>query len=138
MELAVFTGIVGVIKEILGIADAFSQADERKRERVAAWLQQLGELIQDIADKIELNDYPHNTCAQMEIMVDHFPLVVDDLLEKEKLKTITEMLKSCTQIEQLFGEMSTLKKKERDKMIVQLLNASGKLQGLASIIKHMD
>lgn len=138
MELAVFTGIVGVIKEILGIADAFSQADERKRERVAAWLQQLGELIQDIADKIELNDYPHNTCAQMEIMVDHFPLVIDDLLEKEKLKTITEMLKSCTQIEQLFGEMSTLKKKERDKMIVQLLNASGKLQGLASIIKHMD
>lgn len=138
MELAVFTGIVGVIKELLGIADAFSQADDRKRERVAAWLQQLGELIQDIADKLELNDYPHNTCAQMEIMVDHFPLIVDDLLEEEKLKTITEMLKSCTQIEQLFGEMSTLKKKERDKMIVQLLHASGKLQGLASIIKHMD
>lgn len=138
MELAVFTGIVGVIKELLGIADAFSQADDRKRERVAAWLQQLGELIQDIADKLELNDYPHNTCAQMEIMVDHFPLIVDDLIEEEKLKTITEMLKSCTQIEQLFGEMSTLKKKERDKMIVQLLHASGKLQGLASIIKHMD
>ena len=74
MELAVFTSIVGVIKELLGLADAFSQADERNRERVAAWLQQLGELIQDIADKIELNDYPHNTCAQMEIMVDHFPL----------------------------------------------------------------
>lgn len=138
MELAVFTSIVGVIKELLGLADSFSQADERKRERVAAWLQQLGELIQDIADKIELNDYPHNTCAQMEIMVDHFPLIVDDLLEEEKLKTITEMLKSCTQIEQLFGEMNNVKKKECDKMIVQLLNASGKLQGLASIIKHMD
>lgn len=138
MELAVFTGIVGVIKEILGIADAFSQADERRRERVAAWLQQLGELIQDIADKIELNDYPHNTCAQMEIMVDHFPLIVDDLIDAQKLKTISEMLRSCTQIEQLFGEMSTLKKKDRDKMIIQLLHASGRLQGLASVIKHLD
>lgn len=138
MEIVVFTSIVGVIKEIVGISDALSQADERKRERVAAWLQELGELIQDIADKIELNDYPHNTCAQMEIMVDHFPMVIDDLIEEEKSKTIIEMLRTCTHIEQLFGEISVLKKKERDRMIVQLLHASGKLQGLASIIKHMD
>ncbi len=138
MELTLFKTIIEAIQGVVGIANELSQADDRKRERVAAWLQQLGELIQDIADNLELNDYPHNTCAQMEIMVDHFPLIVDDLIEEEKLKTITEMLKSCTQIEQLFGEMSTLKKKERDKMIVQLLHASGKLQGLASIIKHMD
>jgi hypothetical protein len=74
----------------------------------------------------------------MEIMVDHFPLIVDDLIHPDKLKTITEMLRACTQIEQLFGEVNNVKKKERDKMIVKLLNASGKLQGLASIIKHMD
>lgn len=138
MELALFKTIIEAVQGILGIANELSQADDRKRERVAAWLQQLGELIQDIADKLELNDFPHNTCAQMEIMVDHFPLIVDDLLHPEKIKVITEMLRSCTQIEQLFGEMSTLKKKERDKMIIQLLHASGKLQGLASVIKHMD
>lgn len=138
MELAIFKTIIDAIQGVLGIANELSKADDRKRERVAAWLQELGELIQDIADKIELNDYPHNTCAQMEIMVDHFPMVIDDLIEEEKSKTIIEMLRTCTQIEQLFGEISTLKKKERDRMIVQLLHASGKLQGLASIIKHMD
>jgi hypothetical protein len=138
MSLAVFDAVIQSVNCVLGLASEFSKAEERKRERVAAWLQELGELIQDIADKIELNDYPHNTCAQMEIMVDHFPLIVDDLIHPDKLKTITEMHRACTQIEQLFGEVNNVKKKERDKMIVKLLNASGKLQGLASIIKHMD
>jgi hypothetical protein len=138
MSLAVFDAVIQGINCVLGLAGELSKAEERRRERVAAWLQELGELIQDIADKIEVNDYPHNTCAQMEIMVDHFPLIVDDLIHPIKLKTITEMLRACTQIEQLFGEMSAVKKKQRDKMIVKLLQASGKLQGLASIIRHME
>lgn len=138
MSLAVFDALIQGVNCVLGLAGELSKAEERRRDRVAAWLQELGELIQDIADKIELNDYPHNTCAQMEIMIDHFPLIVDDLIHPIKLQTITEMLRACTHIEQLFGEMSAVKKKQRDKMIVQLLQASGKLQGLASIIKHMD
>jgi hypothetical protein len=138
MSLAVFDAVIQGVNCVLSLAGELSKAEERRRERVSAWLQELGELIQDIADKIELNDYPHNTCAQMEIMVDHFPLIVDDLIHAEKLKTITEILRACTRIEQLFGEMSTVKKKQRDKMIVQLLQASGKLQGLASIIRHME
>jgi hypothetical protein len=138
MELAVFTSIVGVIKELLGLADAFSQADERKRERVAAWLQQLGELIQDIADKIELNDYPHNTCAQMEIMVDHFPLIVDGLIDSQKVDMVHDILKNSAKIEALFGEAQHVDKETRDDMINSLLRASGKLQGLASVIKHLD
>lgn len=137
MSLAVFDAVIQSINCVLGLAGELSKAEERRRERVSAWLQELGELIQDIADKIELNDYPHNTCAQMEIMVDHFPLIVDDLIHPEKLKTITKMLRACAQIEQLFGEMSSVNKKERDKMIITLLNASGKLQGLASIIRYM-
>ena len=138
MSLAVFDAVIQGVNCVLGLAGELSKAEERRRERVAAWLQELGELIQDIADKIELNDYPHNTCAQMEIMVDHFPLIVDDLIHAEKLKTITEMLRACTRIEQLFGEMSVVKKKQRDKMIIQLLQASGKLQGLATVIRHME
>ena len=138
MSLAVFDALIQGVNCVLGLAGELSKAEERRRERVAAWLQELGELIQDIADKIELNDYPHNTCAQMEIMVDHFPLIVDDLIHAEKLKTITEILRACTRIEQLFGEMNNVKKKDRDKMIVQLLQASGKLKGLATIIRHME
>lgn len=138
MSLVVFDALIQGVNCVLGLAGELSKAEERRRERVASWLQELGELIQDIADKIEVNDFPHNTCAQMEIMVDHFPLIVDDLLNPKKLKKITEMLRACTQIEQLFGEMSAVKKKQRDKMIVQLLHASGQLQGLASVIKHMD
>lgn len=138
MSLVVFDALIQGVNCVLGLAGELSKAEERRRERVASWLQELGELIQDIADKIELNDFPHNTCAQMEIMVDHFPLIVDDLLNPKKLQKITEILKACTQIEQLFGEMSAVKKKQRDKMIVQLLHASGQLQGLASVIKHMD
>lgn len=138
MSLVVFDALIQGVNCVLGLAGELSKAEERRRERVASWLQELGELIQDIADKIEVNDFPHNTCAQMEIMVDHFPLIVDDLLNPKKLQKITEMLKACTQIEQLFGEMSAVKKKQRDKMIVQLLHASGQLQGLASVIKHMD
>lgn len=138
MSLVVFDALIQGVNCVLGLAGELSKAEERRRERVASWLQELGELIQDIADKIEVNDFPHNTCAQMEIMVDHFPLIVDDLLNPKKLQKITEMLRACTQIEQLFGEMSAVKKKQRDKMIVQLLHASGQLQGLASVIKHMD
>lgn len=138
MELAVFGSIVGVIQDIVGIANVFSQAEERKREKVAAWLQQLGELIKDIADKIELNEYPHNTCAQMEIMVEHFPLIVDDLLSKKQIDKLTKQLKAACNIEQLFGELNNIDKEDKDNSIIVLLNASGRLQGLASIIKHLD
>ena len=96
------------------------------------------EVIQDIADKLELNDYPHNTCAQMEIMVEHFPAIVDDFIQPKKLDKIVKALKASTQVERLFGEISNMKQKQRDEKISILLTASGKLSGLASVIRHID
>lgn len=138
MDLTVFTAIVAVVSEIISIANVFKRADEAKREKIAAWMQGLGELIQDVADKIELNDYPHNTCAQMEIMVERFPKVVGGILDKDTIDSLAEQLRSCCKVEQLFGELSTLSKKERDNNIVILLNASGKLRGWSSIIKYAE
>ena len=100
--------------------------------------QELSEIINEIADKLELNEYPYNTCAQMEIMVDHFPVIVGDLVDEDKSVLLTELLKSSSQIEKLYGEMATMDKTERDQMIVALLLASGRLEGLASIIRHME
>lgn len=138
MELAAFAAITKALQGVMNLANEFSEAEERKRERVAAWLQELSEVIQDIADKLELNDYPHNTCAQMEIMVEHFPAIVDDLIHPKKLDKIVKALKASTQVERLFGEISNMKQKERDEKISLLLTASGKLSGLASVIRHMD
>ena len=138
MELAAFTAITKALQGVMNMAGEFSKAEERKRERVAAWLQELSEVIQDIADKLELNDYPHNTCAQMEIMVEHFPTIVDDFIHPKKLDKLVKVLKASTQVEQLFGEMANMDKDERDEKISILLTASGKLSGLASVIRHMD
>lgn len=136
MGLEVFTAIIGAIDSVLSMANVFRGAEERKRERVAAWLQELGELIKDVADKVELNDYPHNTCAQMEIMVEHFPRIVDDLFDKETVRELTAQLSACSQVEQLFGELNNMDKRDKDDSIVILLVASGKLQGLSSIVKY--
>jgi hypothetical protein len=138
MSVVVFDAVIRGVNCILGLAGELSKAEERRRERVAAWIQELGEIIEDVANKLELNDYPHNTCAQMEIMVEHFPLIVGDLVHKKKIETIQEILRSSSQIEILFGEAQNADKEQRDDMINTLLRASGKLQGLASIIKHMD
>lgn len=138
MDLVIFNTLISALRGVLGLAKDLSEADDERREKVAAWMQELGELIKDIADKLELNDYPHNTCAQMEIMVDHFPMIVGDLIDDRKLEALSETLRSCTKVEQLFGEASTLDKEQKDDMIIQLLNASGKLQGLASIIKYAE
>ena len=55
MELAAFAAITKALQGVMNLANEFSKAEERKRERVAAWLQELSEVIQDIADKLELN-----------------------------------------------------------------------------------
>lgn len=138
MSLAVFDAVIRGVNCVLGLAGELSKAEERRRERVAAWIQELGEIIQDVADKLEINDYPHNTCAQMEIMIEHFPLVVGDLVHDTKIETIQTALKDSTRIEALFGEALNADKEQRDDMINILLRASGKLQGLATIIRHMD
>lgn len=138
MSLVVFDAVIRGVNCVLGLAGELSKAEERRRERVAAWIQELGEIIQDVADNLETNDYPHNTCAQMEIMIEHFPLVVGDLVHDTKIETIQTILKDSTRIEALFGEAQNADKEQRDDMINTLLRASGKLQGLASIIKHMD
>jgi hypothetical protein len=138
MELAAFTAITKALQGVMNMAGEFSKAEERKRERVAAWLQELSEVIQDIADKLEFNDYPHNTCAQMEIMIEHFPSIVDDFIQPKKLDKLVKALKASTQVEKLFGEISNMKQKDRDEKISILLTASGKLSGLASVIRHMD
>lgn len=138
MEFAVFGSIVEAIQKIFNIADTLSQAEERRRERVAAWLNQLSEIIRDIADKIEMDQYPHDMCAQMEMMVMHFPKLVDDLIEEELLNSIMESLVASTQIEQLFGELNNISKEEKDDKLVVLLHSSGKLAGLSTIIKHLD
>jgi hypothetical protein len=138
MEFTVFSALVEAIQKILGIAETLSQAEERRRERVAAWLNHLSEVIGDIADKIELGQYPHEMCAQMEIMVMHFPKLVDGLIEEDQLNSLMDSLVASTKIEQLFGELHELGKQEKDEKLIILLNASGKLAGLATIVKHMD
>lgn len=138
MSLAVFDALIQGVNCILGLAGELSKAEERKRERVAAWIAELGEIIQEVADNLELNDYPHNTCAQMEIMIEHFSMVVDGLVHPAKLVMVQDILKTSSQIEALFGEAQNVDKEKRDDMINTLLRASGKLQGLASIIRHMD
>lgn len=138
VDLVIFNTLISAVRGVIGLKNDLDDADDERREKVAAWMQELGELIKDLADKIELNDFPHNTCAQMEVMVDHFPIIVDDLLPEEKVQALTETLRSCTKVEQLFGEASTLDKEHRDEMVIELLHASGRLQGLASIIKYSD
>jgi hypothetical protein len=138
MSLAVFDAVIRGVECVLGLAGEFSKANERKKERVAAWLQELGEIIQTVADQLEYGEYPHKTCAQMEVMIQHFAPVADGLLDPSKADTIHNILKDSTRIEELFGEAQNVDKEQRDDMINTLLRASGKLQGLASVIKHMD
>lgn len=139
MSLTVFSTLITAVQGVLGVATDFAKADEHKRYKIAGWMQELSEILTDIADKVELGEeYPYNACAQMEIMVDKFPDLVGDLVTPKKLKLITEHLKASTDIEKLFGELNAMDDDERYQMITALLFASGKLEGLASIIRHLD
>jgi hypothetical protein len=138
MEFTVFNTIIHAIQGLLGIATELKKVESQRRDRVVSWLIELSELIKDIALNIESNRYPYHTCAKMEIMVEHFPFIVGDLVHKDKVEVIANMLKASTRVEQLFTELDKASQEDKTQKIITLLHSSGKLQGLASIIRYME
>lgn len=138
MDLVTFTAIIAALRSVLGLASDFAKADDARREKVAAWMQEVGEIVNFVADKIELNEFPHQACGAMSIMVDKFPIIVGDIIPKNEVVDLQSKLRSAVEIERLFGELHQLDKAERDEHINTLLNLSGQLKGMSSVIKYAD
>lgn len=138
MDLVIFTSIVTALRGVLGLANDLAKADDDRREKIAAWMQELGEIVNFVADKLELNQYPHQACGAMSIMVDKFPIIVGDIIPRVEVLDMQTKLRSAIEIERLYGEFVPLDQNDRLEHINTLLNLSGQLKGLSSLIKYAE
>ena len=132
MELLTFKMIVDIGISLFNVTKSLTGNDRRKS--VGNWMKDLGLLVEEVAIKLELGEFPHTACAKMSYMVDHFEDMMLGHLEEKELADLYKMLQDARNIERLYAEISQLSPEEKSEKIVALKEISGTLQAAGDML----
>ncbi len=114
-----------VIKLIVTIAQHKKETDQKQKERVSKMLLQMSELLVETAKELATGVYPQGKCATMWALSEDFLNYVQDKVNEEEFKLISELLHSCSQLEREYAD------RENPQTITDLFLASGQLHSLS-------
>lgn len=132
MELATFKIIVDIGISLYNVTRSLTGHERRKT--LGNWMQELGVLVEEIAVKLELGEFPYTTCARMSYMVDHFSELMDGHLDEQEIKSLHTMLVDARNIERLYGEISQLNPEQKAEKIIALKEVAGTLQAAGNMM----
>lgn len=140
MEMIVLKSCLSVFKEIYDLFKDLKELRDTSKNEFISWIKELAELIDNIANKIEKKEFPHDSCAHLEMMIDSFEKILFEkqYLSDSKYAKVLVDLKNVKEIERLYGEINNSVPDERESHIISLKQAAGTLRGLASLIRYTD
>jgi hypothetical protein len=86
--------------------DLFYKSKETNKDtklRVGILLEEISKILQDTADKLSKDEYPHFNCFLMEKMCDHLHFRITGIVPKEQLNELYDALKEASQVEKQFS-----------------------------------
>lgn len=131
--------ILAGILSILQIAElAFNLKNHISKkedaDNIAQLFDNIGVLIEAVAQDLSNNNYPHSKCAEMSYLLSQFGTVLEKY-SKQDVEKLQSCLQTAVQVERLFGELQTLTEQEKTKNISTLLSASGTFRAAATLAK---
>ncbi len=116
-----------LIRMLVTIAQHKREVNIEQKERVAKLYKEMSQLLTDAALDLSKDVYPQGSCAAMWTLSENIINYLKDKVNDEELDLLTQMLKSCSQLER---EYATRQDPDTIKVIFE---AAGRLQGLSML-----
>lgn len=133
--------LLAAIAALLNIVDLGFKIHERashkdNAEVISETLQNIGVLVNEVADELEGGNYPHDRCAQMQQYLSSLEriFISGKLREVEQEKLRTSLI-DAVRIEALLGQLNGLSETQRAFNLNMLRSISGSYLALAQLVK---
>lgn len=123
-----FTLLLDLVKNIVEIAQKQHSINMLYKENISKILNEISDVLNDTAEKLNRDEYPHMNCATLNTLSTNFEFYVSDLIPKEQLENLSNCLKEASHVEKLFA----LRKEAET--ILDLKKAAGEFRAFAIII----
>lgn len=134
--------MIGFIKDILevaqglmGFGESFRQAERARRDRMADYFMAVGTVLNDTAEKLRKGEYPHGSCAQLEVHAKSLVSVVGDEIGQAEAQKWADKLDQAHEIERVHTELEQLPKSNRPAEIAAIDEAAGVFKAMAVNLK---
>ena len=125
--------MIGSLQVFIGIIFSSLALFQKKKEKVASFLMDVGNLIIEVADNLEEDVYPHTACARMGILVDNLPEVLKGTVDTDTIAHLYEALDRARNIEGLYGDYKCAG--DASRYLSELRRLAGNFLGSADILK---
>ena len=125
--------ILGVSKDLLARGDLLGTAPRDRRDRVAAFLDAVGQCVADVAESLKARQVPHAECAEIERYANDLPDVLKDELGSREADELGRRLRVAHEVERLVVELSKAAFPAEE--IAKLDQASGMFKAAAIVAR---
>ena len=120
---------IDLCKSVIDIIFKNRQIQHDKKLRIGVLLGEISKILEDTADKLSKDEYPHLNCALMERMCDNLYLYVKDIVPEDQSKSLIKTLKEASQVEKQFAIRS------EKNTIPSIYQAAGEFKALGLLLK---
>lgn len=124
-----FDIVLDICKSVIDLVHKDQEIKLDTKLRVSSILSEISNILQDTADKLKKDEYPHSNCVVMKRMADHLHFSLIDLVNMDVLDNLHKVLIESSEVEKQFAL-----RKELD-TIPKIEEAAGEFKAMAMILR---
>lgn len=123
------TDVINLCKDIINFVQKKKEINLENRLRISSILEDISKILDDTANKLLIDEYPHSNCVIMERLSENLHFHLIDYVSSEELDRLYIIMKEASQIEKQFAL-----RKEKD-TISEIQRVSGEFKALSIFLK---
>ena len=128
--IVMFSIIIDICKSIIDLISKDNEVRLETRLRMSTILLEISQVLQDTADKLKKDEYPHSNCAVMERLSNNLHFILIDLVNMDVLDNLYELLVQSSQVEKQFATRND------PDTIPTIEKAAGEFRAMSMILRH--
>lgn len=124
---------LNIVDTVFKIKDKINTKDDK--EGASHFLNKIGDLLDSVADDLEVSIYPHNKCSEMWSYLKGFESIMESKISVTERVILQNEISQAYQVEKLLGELNQLSPELRQKNIATIKSAAGSFRAASTIIR---
>jgi len=120
---------ISLLKDSVDLLVKSKEMKSENKMRVSILLGEMSSILEDTANKISKNEYPHFNCALMEKMSNHLHFQLKDFIPEVQLNELHKSLIEASMVEKQFAN------REDGETIPSIFNAAATFKTFSLLLK---
>jgi hypothetical protein len=120
---------ISLLKDSIDLLVKSKEIKSENKMRVSILLGEMSSILEDTANKISKNEYPHFNCALMEKMSNHLHFQLKDFIPEVQLNELHKSLIEASMVEKQFAN------REDGETIPSIFNAAATFKTFSLLLK---